>query len=426
MREMQVATPRVTLTAPTPCEGRAKPRVLVSSMRSSPRVRTSASPRHLTPVHAVSSSSREERKMAQSSTTGANQRKSCTGVPISTGLKRTVSLPLPPRGLVPTGNGRTFSDRNDTIFTPWVALPLRTVSVGTPVAVRRAMSEDMKEMREKLRPLFVRKQEVAISTNAQKKGEIMRAEEKTLKDKENPQKKISTPSAKQTRVAIDGHSQPLARSQAHKATSQKATQSSASRSMLHSARTSMFDPVKTSSASSTPRKSTTYFRRSTPSTPKSTRATQSPLNETPRFASAQDISEFVRRVNTGNRDPAMPKPSSSFEPPRPSRYTPFSPSPLGPNTRQSYTPKASPSHSRSSPRPFNSLKSHPGAGPGAGTGPRPFPSTPLRKSMLQGHAGGAVRTPSKEIQSSLDRAIDRQIEVDERAGRGRVLWGVQE
>jgi hypothetical protein len=186
----------------------------------------------------------------------------------------------------------------------------------------------------------------------------------------------------------------------------------------------------------TPQKST-----STPKPlPSTLRPTATP-NKIPRpvFASATDIADRIAawnsqdRIRTTTRLPKTKPASTAITPSKPPTKPAKQSSPAK-SVKQSFTPEGSPTRpavvpkslvpKRAAPKPpatpcVAALTRLKGMG---------LPRTPVRVGVTgsgRNRVGGemdanAFRTPSKEIQGSLDRAIDRKIEEDRMGGIGAV------
>ena len=298
---------------------------------------------------------------------------------------------------------------------------------GTPSKAREAMMKDLSEMREKMRksigPYFsnfansqlgalfedlqnssvVGKdgglQQHAVATNIQKGSKI-------------DQKMPSTP-ASRTSVSerqLQARSiQTLVRSPARLQGSNLTPTKQGRTTIPQSIRKSAFD-FPTGPKEFTPRKGISSSSRrwapttANPSTPMSTATSQRPLSEPPTWASPQDIATFIRELNSEEKQRSAALGHSSSTPSRTAVD----------KKRESYTPEGTTSR----PRPLNSQK------PRVKFGSTSSALTPAGKSV-QGRLrreDGAIRTPSKEIQDSLDRAIDERINDEKNSGRMFLPW----
>ncbi|KAH7130215.1 hypothetical protein B0J11DRAFT_522666 [Dendryphion nanum] len=126
-------------------------------------------------------------------------------------------------------------------------------------------------------------------------------------------------------------------------------------------------------------------------------------NEVPQIASAEHISAFIQKLHSEERDGIAGQNSTSTTPPG----TP------PPAVRKT------PWRNNTFDKPTLVSREDTQAKPNLGlveARVRPLPSTPVNKSKAMDRDEAATRTPSKEIESSLDRAIDRQIVLDMKKG----------
>lgn len=330
--------------------------------------------------------------------------------------------------------------------------------LGTPPAIRAAMEYEMDGMRSSLRTsirsdYFSKpKSRSSPSVDSASLAQV-KVTEGTPTAKPNPalrhrltatkSESKATPTAKKTvQTAQFSATKTPVRARLTKAS--PTIPMSASNSLPRAARMSIFDtpsrspapkPTPTSTLKRTmPILSHDRARNIYPTTPKIMHKEEpydpasDPRPHEEKFAGAKEIASLVEEWNSSEKSNKVeaaqlrriPKPPLKSRTKTPAKPTGTSSAKPKQAEKESYTPEGSPTKPAS---PIKNLKVRPtSTGLPHAKAPRtpantPRTPVPNKSAMARMRARGGVRTPSKEVQSKLDRVIDQRIDEDARAGR---------